>query len=70
MFGKINGKKHKKSINNPDRKSPESDKKKGKQGTKWELAGTQKEVVSLDFTDNKGAGDMDSAINVKDEEVG
>ena len=46
------------------RASPKAEtvpKKKGKQATKWEMAGTNKDAVSLDFSSFNGAGD--AAVN-------
>lgn len=37
------------------RKSPESGKKKGKMGTKWDQGGTTKDMAALDFSSDKGA---------------
>ncbi|XP_052805260.1 signal recognition particle receptor subunit alpha-like isoform X2 [Mya arenaria] len=58
----------KKKTPKAEPKSPDSGKKKGKVGTKWEMGGTSKDLETLDF--NKGTGDnMNGQVNVKDEEL-
>ena len=58
MFSKMAGKKPAKTASPKAETVP---KKKGKQATKWEMAGTNKDAVSLDFSSFNGAGD--AAVN-------
>ncbi|XP_063441443.1 signal recognition particle receptor subunit alpha-like [Mytilus trossulus] len=55
MFAKMSGKKPVKTASaSPKAETP---KKKGKQATKWEMAGTNKDAVSLDYSSLNGSGD-------------
>ncbi|XP_076112155.1 signal recognition particle receptor subunit alpha-like isoform X1 [Mytilus galloprovincialis] len=55
MFAKMSGKKPVKTASaSPKAETP---KKKGKQATKWEMGGTNKDAVSLDYSSLNGSGD-------------
>ncbi|KAL4228445.1 hypothetical protein ACF0H5_011491 [Mactra antiquata] len=65
------GAKKKKTVEKSP-KSPESGKKKGKVGTKWDLGGTAEDAKVLDFTDSKSKGDLSTNgvdVSLKDEEI-
>lgn len=52
-------------VISPVAKKAEPPKKKGKQATKWDLNGTNKDIVNLDFSDANGAAE--AAINAQNE---
>lgn len=55
MFAKMSGKKPVKTASaSPKAETP---KKKGKQATKWEMGGTNKDAVTLDYSSLNGSGD-------------
>ncbi|XP_052060256.1 signal recognition particle receptor subunit alpha-like [Mytilus californianus] len=55
MFAKMSGKKPVKTASaSPKAETP---KKKGKQATKWEMGGTNKDAVALDYSSLNGSGD-------------
>ena len=48
-------------------KSPDAPKKKGKQATKWEMGGTNKDAVALDYSSANGSGD--TSLNGTEEKI-
>lgn len=52
-------------VISPVAKKAEPPKKKGKQATKWDLNGTNKDIGNLDFSDANGAAE--AAINAQNE---
>lgn len=52
-------------VKSPVAKKAEPPKKKGKQATKWELNGTNRDMVNLDFSDANGAAE--AAVNAQNE---
>lgn len=62
MFSMMNAKK---KPSSPVAKKAEPPRKKGKQATKWDLNGTNKDIGNLDFSDANGAAE--AAINAQNE---
>lgn len=52
-------------VISPVAKKAEAPKKKGKQATKWDLNGTNRDMVNLDFSNANGAAE--AAVNAQNE---
>ncbi|KAJ8316175.1 hypothetical protein KUTeg_006189 [Tegillarca granosa] len=69
FFNKMSGQKKTKSPNTSSPQSAEKPKKKGKAATKWDMAGTSKDMASLDFSNTNGSGDNGEMLTNGKEEI-